>query len=168
MRWTSRAGRGASLQTSDSMLVRGRAVLVVLVVSCLAALLSAAPAEKHLSVYSVAANYSLPLVQRDGRDYVGLLELLEPLGRVSAKADGTRWRLRYNNVQGDFQIGRNRAQVSGRDTELGGKFLLENRRGLVPVGTLGSLLPRILGGPVMLHEDSDRLFIGSVATHFTA
>jgi N-acetylmuramoyl-L-alanine amidase len=30
------------------------------------------------------------------------------------------------------------------------------------------LLPRFLGGPVTVHEDSGRLFIGSVATHFTA
>ena len=45
--------------------------------------LSAAPAEKQLSVYSTAANYSLTLVQRNGRDYVGLLELLEPLGAVT-------------------------------------------------------------------------------------
>ncbi len=130
--------------------------------------LAAGPGEKHLSVYSVAANYALPLVQRDGRDYVGLLELLEPLGRVSAKADGSRWRLRYNNVEADFQGGKSRAQVQGRDADLGSKFVLENKRGLVPVSSLGSLLPRILGGPVTLHEISDRLFIGSVATHFTA
>jgi N-acetylmuramoyl-L-alanine amidase len=130
-------------------------------------LLSGAP-EKHLSVYSVAANYSLPLVQREGRDYVGLLELLEPLGRVSAKADNSRWRLRYNNVQAEFQVNKTRARVQDREADLGGKFLIENKRGLVPVGSLSSLLPRILGGPVSLHEVSDRLFIGSVATHFTA
>ena len=107
-------------------------------------------------------------MQREGRDYVGLLEVLEPLGRVSGKADGSRWRLRYNNVEANFATGANRAQVAGRDADLGGKFLLENKHGLVPVGTLNSLLPRILGGPVTLHEVSDRLFIGSVATHFTA
>src|SRR5450432_37724 len=55
----------------------------------------AAAPEKHLTVYSVAANYSLPLVQREGRTYVGLLEVLEPLGKVSAKSEGGRWRLRY-------------------------------------------------------------------------
>jgi len=58
--------------------------------------------------------------------------------------------------------------VQDRDADLGGRFLLENRRGLVPVSSLASLLPRFLGGPVTLHEESDRLFIGSVATHFTA
>jgi N-acetylmuramoyl-L-alanine amidase len=130
-------------------------------------LVSGAP-EKHLSVYSTAANYSLPLVQREGHDYVGLLELLEPLGRVTAKADNSRWRLRYNNVQAEFEVNKTRARIQGRDADLGGKFLIENKRGLVPVGSLSALLPRILGGPVSLHEVSDRLFIGSVATHFTA
>jgi N-acetylmuramoyl-L-alanine amidase len=119
-------------------------------------------------VYSVAANYSLPLVHKDSREYVGLLELLEPLGAVSAKSEGTRWRIHYNNVEGDFQVGKSRARVQGRDADLGAKFLVENNRGLVPVSSLASLLPRFLGGPVTLHEDSDRLFIGSVATHFTA
>lgn len=134
-----------------------------------AILLSGAAPEKHLSVYSFAANYSLPLVQREGRDYVGLLELLEPLGSVSGKMEGSRWRLRYNSrVQGEFQVGRARARVQDRDADLAGKFLMDNGRGLVPVSSLPSLLPRFLGGPVTLHEESDRLFIGSVATHFTA
>lgn len=138
-----------------------------LLIALFALLLGAAP-EKHLSVYSVAANYSLPLVQRDGRDYVGLLELLEPLGRVSAKPEGNKWRLRYNNTQSEFQVGKTRARVQDREADLGSKFLMENDRGLVPVGSLASLLPRILGGPVSLHEVADRLFIGNVATHFTA
>jgi len=141
--------------------------LLALILLC-AILLSGAPPEKHLTVYSVAANYSLPLVQREGRSYVGLLELLEPLGKVSAKAEGVRWRLHYNNVEGDFLLGKTRARVQGRDADLVGRFLLENSRGLVPVAALASLLPRFLGGPVTVHEESGRLFIGSTATHFTA
>jgi N-acetylmuramoyl-L-alanine amidase len=97
-----------------------------------------------------------------------LLELLEPLGTVNAKTEGSRWRLRYNNVMGEFLNGKNRARLQGQDTDLAGKFLLENGRGLVPVASLSSLLPRFLGGPVTLHETAARLFIGSVATHFTA
>ncbi|MGC2448024.1 MAG: N-acetylmuramoyl-L-alanine amidase [Candidatus Sulfotelmatobacter sp.] len=165
MHWTShlRTARTTPLhQNWRGVLLSG----LLLFLSAL--LLSGATPEKHLSVYSVAANYSLPLVQREGRDYVGLLELLEPLGRVSAKAEGSRWRLRYNNAQAEFQVGKTRARVQDREADLGGKFLMENQRGLVPVGALASLLPRILGGPVSLHEVADRLFIGSVATHFTA
>lgn len=131
-------------------------------------LLAAAPAEKHLSVYSTAANYSLPIVQRQGRDYVGLLELLDPLGTVSAKSEPPRWRIHYNNILGDFTVDKTHAKVQGRDADLAGKFLLENGRGLVPVASLGSLLPRFLGGPATFHQDSGRLFIGSVGTHFTA
>src|SRR5579871_1818888 len=175
MLWTSqvskRAGRrSAGVLPAVSWAARPRtrrvAALALILVSALT-LVIAAP-EKHLSVYSVAANYSLPLVQREGRAYVGLLELLEPLGRVSAKSDGSHWRLRYNNVESNFQAGKTRAQVLGRDADLGAKFVLENNRGLVPVASLSSLLPRFLGGPVTLREESDRLFIGSIATHFTA
>src|SRR5579871_133761 len=134
----------------------------------LAVLLLRAAPEKYLSVYSVAANYSVPLVQRDGRDYVGVLELLDPLGKVSARAEGQRWRLRYYRNQAEFQVGKTRVRIQGRDYELPSKFLLENERGLIPVSCLPSLLPQILGGPVTLHQEADRLFIGSVATHFTA
>src|SRR6266571_6575679 len=179
MRWTEstkrprprKASRGAGVSPAVRSASRAPTVgtpIIGLILICALVLLGAAP-DKHLAVYSVAANYSLPLVQREGRAYVGLLEVLEPLGKVSAKADGPRWRLRYNNsVEGDFQVGKTHARVQGHDADLAGKFLLENNRGLVPVGSLGSLLPRFLGGPVTLHEESARLFIGSVATHFTA
>src|SRR5271168_4281421 len=128
---------------------------------------SAAP-EKHLAVYSTAANYSLPIVQRQGHEYIGLLELLDPLGTVSAKSDPPRWRIHYNNILGEFTVGHSHARVQGRDADLAGKFLMENGRGLVPVAALGSLLPRFLGGPATLHQESGRLFIGNIATHFTA
>lgn len=165
MRWTSISRRPYAWPAH-----RQRVWVIPWVVIVVAAMVvfGAAP-EKHLSVYSVAANYSLPLVQRDGRDYVGLIELLEPLGKVSAKLEGSHWRLRYNNsVEAEFQQGKTRAKVQGRDADLLGKFYVENDRGIVPVACLGSLLPRILGGPVTLHEDAGRLFIGSAATHFTA
>jgi N-acetylmuramoyl-L-alanine amidase len=45
---------------------------------------------------------------------------------------------------------------------------MENGRGLVPLAALNSLLPRFLGGPATLHEESNRLFVGNIATHFTA
>lgn len=169
MRWTSRF-RSAVVPPAVRWAARPSAVGITIFAPILicAILLSGAP-PKHLSVYSVAANYALPVVQRDGRDYVGLLEVLEPLGKVSAKSDSRGgWRLRYNNVEGDFQVGKTRARVQFRDADLGGRFFVENNRGLVPVASLSSLLPRFLGGPAILHEESGRLFIGSVATHFTA
>ena len=47
-------------------------------------------------------------------------------------------------------------------------FLLENSAASSPSVHFRSLLPRLLGGPVTLHEESGRLFIGNIATHFTA
>jgi N-acetylmuramoyl-L-alanine amidase len=168
MRWTSKRGSAGIPPGRRTPIIEVWIAITICAILACALLVAGAPSDKHLAVYSVAANYSLPLVQREGRPYVGLLEVLEPLGKVSAKSEGKSWHLHYNNVEGDFQVGKTRARVQGRDADLGGKFLVENDRGLVPVGSLPSLLPRFLGGPVTLHEDSSRLFIGSVATHFTA
>lgn len=169
MHWTSSSQNSNDASPAVAEGFRLRTLLRISSLLFLCSLLVSGAPEKHLSVYSTAANYSVPLVQREGHDYVALLELLEPLGRVTAKADNSRWRLRYNNsVQAEFEVNKARARIQGRDADLGGKFLIENKRGLVPVGSLSALLPRILGGPVSLHEVSDRLFIGSVATHFTA
>jgi N-acetylmuramoyl-L-alanine amidase len=165
MRWTSRFSDHSSRGEVPHFL-RWIGAAVPIVITAL--LLSAAAPEKRLSIYSTVANYSLPVVQRHGRDYVGLLEVLDPLGTVNAKAEGSRWRVHYNNVLGEFMASRSRARVQGRDADLPGPFLLENGRGLVPVASLESLLPRFLGGPVTFHEESGRLFVGSVATHFTA
>src|SRR6202050_4676506 len=160
----SRATRRPSRQFRPRS--HGYSALLLGILLLSAIVLSAAPPEKHLSIYSTAANYSLPIVERQGRDYVGLLELLEPLGTVSAKVDGPRWRLHYNNVLGEFTADKARARVQGRDADLSAKFILENGRGLVPLASLNSLLPRFLGGPATLHEESGRLFIGRVAHTF--
>lgn len=166
-------GKGAaSGRANRAKKKRGLQPLKALIFACLlvalALPLSSAAPEKRLSVYSTVANYSLPIVQRQGHDYIGLLELLEPLGTVSAKSDGLHWHLHYNNILGEFTVDKTRARVQGRDADLSARFLMENGRGLVPLASLNSLLPRFLGGPASLHEESARLFIGNVATHFTA
>ncbi len=127
-------------------------------------LLSAAPPvdEKHISIYSPVAIYTLPVVERGGREYVGLLELLEPLGRVSSQLDGPHWRLRYNALDAEFTAGKTRAKIHGRDFDFTAPFLIDNSRGLVPLGSLSALLPRFLGTPVNFRESARRLFIGDV------
>jgi len=133
-------------------------------------LLTAAPSadEKHLSVYSSVATYTLPVVDRAGREYVGLLELLEPFGRVNSHMEGQHWRFRFNEIDSDFSPGRSRARVRGKEVELPSAFLMENSRGLVPLSSLSVLLPRFLGTPMNFHESARRLFIGDVATHVTS
>jgi len=124
--------------------------------------------EKRISIYSVVANYSLPVAGRNGQDYVGIVEVLDPLGTVKATADGKRWRLLYNDTDSEFTVDSSRVLIRRHEFDLHAKFLLENGRGLVPVASLGQLLSDILGGPVTFHEASRRVFIGSVGVHFTA
>jgi len=135
-----------------------------------AALLSGAPEAKRLSVYSPSANYSVEVTVRNGGDYVELLEILRPLGAVTARVDGRVWKVRYNNLDGEFIDGQTRVRVQGQNFDLPGSFLLnhDNGRGLVPLGSLPNLMQRFLGAPVNFHESSRRLFIGNVAVHFTA
>ena len=123
--------------------------------------------EARISIYSTAANYSLSVMDRQGQQYVGLLEILEPLGKVSSRSDGNRWKIRYNEIDGEFTTGKTRGRVGGRSVDLTNSFLLENGRGMVPVASLAVVMPRFLGGPVNFHESSRRLFIGNVATQFT-
>ncbi len=131
-------------------------------------LLSAAPSappstdEKHVAVYSPVAIYNLPVLERSGRDYVGLLELLEPLGRVSTETDGHSLKLRYNAIDAEFAAGKTRAKIHGRDFDFTAPFLIENSRGLIPLTSLSALLPHFLGAPVNFRESARRLFIGGV------
>jgi N-acetylmuramoyl-L-alanine amidase len=127
-------------------------------------LLSAAPTadEKHISVFSPVAVYTLPVLERRGSEYVGLLELLEPLGSVSSQTDGRHWRLRYNTVDAEFAAGKTRAKIHRHDFDFTSPFLIENSRGLVPLNSLSALLPRFLGAPVNFRESARRLFIGDV------
>ncbi|PYX98339.1 MAG: hypothetical protein DMG63_12230, partial [Acidobacteria bacterium] len=55
--------------------------------------LSAAEPEK-LSVYAPQARYSIPIMTLDGRQYISLLELVEPLAAPQLTVEGKRWRLR--------------------------------------------------------------------------
>src|SRR5580704_4971014 len=93
-------------------------------------LLYSAPEEKRITIYSNAANYSLPVLERNGDEYVGLLEVFEPLGVVSAKVNGPHWKFRYDEVESEFTAGKIRARIHGADYDLPSNFLLENGRGL--------------------------------------
>ena len=158
MRWSSRRAKPAAPVAIVCLVVLFAFVLAI----------SGFADERRLSVYSGAASYSLTVQEKNGTDYVGLLEILQPLGSVNARTDGRAWRLNYNGVDSEFTPGKTRARVQAQAFDLPGDFLLENGRGLVPVSSLPSLLQRFLGGPVNFHEASRRLFIGNVGVHFTA
>ena len=144
-------------------------VLLIIVIAIACTLISfGSPEEKRISIYSNVANYSLPVLQRRGGDYVGLLELLEPLGTVNSTTSKDHWRIRFNTADSEFIAGKTRATVRGKGFDLTAAFFLENGRGLVPLSCLNTLLPDLLGGPVNFNQSAGRLFVGNVAVHFTA
>lgn len=170
MRWSKprQVVAPVSRRLSRGRPVLAAAALTIALFLASALLLYSSPEEKRVTIYSNAANYSLPVLERNGDEYIGLLEVFEPLGAVSAKASGAHWKFRYYDVENDFTAGKTRARIRGTDFDLPASFLLENGRGLVPLSCLGTLLPRILGGPVTFNQSSRRLFVGNVAVHFTA
>jgi N-acetylmuramoyl-L-alanine amidase len=170
MRWSSRlqfsvpssqfSARTGKPRTENWEL-RTRILAILLAI---AVLLNAAPSENEaqISIYSPVAIYTLPVLDRAGREYVGLLELLEPLGRVSSQTNGRYWKLRYNALDAEFAAGKTRGKIHGRDFDFSAPFLIENARGLVPLNSLSALLPRFLGTPVNFRESARRLFIGDI------
>src|SRR5580704_18810507 len=169
MRWSNPRPFGTPefrRQSRRRLVAAGGFLVAILLASAL--LVYSAPEEKRITIYSNAANYSLPVLERNGDEYVGLLEVFEPLGPVSARANGPHWKFRYYEVESEFVAGKTRARIRNSDYDLPSYFLLENGRGLVPLSCLGTLMPRILGGPVTFNQNSRRLFVGNVAVHFTA
>jgi N-acetylmuramoyl-L-alanine amidase len=117
--------------------------------------------ETRVSIYTPQTAYSLPVVTRAGAEYAGLLEVLEPMGAVSAKQDRNQWKLRFNNsVDAQFTEGKARVELAGQNFDLGAGFLIENGRGLVPLHALPALVQRITGFSVEFHESARRLFVG--------
>src|SRR2546426_2169736 len=144
-------------------------VTVIVVAVMIPVLLSVgAGDQKRISIYSGSANYTLNVQDRDGKEYVDLLEILQPLGATSIRSDRSSWRLRFGNAESEFIPEKARARFAGSDFDLPGKFKLENGRGLVPLASLSTLLPQFLGAPVAFRESSRRLFIGDVFVHFFA
>src|SRR5882757_4912172 len=124
--------------------------------------------DKRIMIFSPLTGFSLPVTERDGHDYVGLVEVLEPLGAVAATKDGAKWKLRFERRDAEFVSGQTEARIEGKTLTLAAQFRLESGRGLVPVSGLGALIQEVTGTkPVVFHEDSRRLFVGKVAVRFT-
>lgn len=159
--WKSGSGRRARTYAACSS-------ALLLLIASYSLVLSGAPSdEARISIYSPVANYSLTVLQRAGREYVGLLEILEPLGQVSARTEKQSLKLRFNSIDAQLGIGTNRVRVRGHDLELTAPLLMENGRGLVPVDSLVTLLPQFLGIPVTYHPASRRLFVNQNGTTYS-
>ena len=127
-----------------------------------------AAGQEYLSVYTPRTSFSVPLQQYDAREYVGILDLLDPLGELSARQDGRKWKVRFDDTEMEFQDGKAGVKVGGKRLEMAAPFYFQAGRGMVPLSSIVPLLSPLLRQPIEFHESAQRLFIAGAAVHFTA
>ena len=122
--------------------------------------------EKQLTIFGEHTTYSVPVLDRGG-EYVGLVEVLEPLCGVSAFLEKKKWRLRCDGIDTEFKLDGSEAKISGKRVQFAGPLIIDRDRGYVPLRSLPALLATFLNRPVDLHEAGRRLFIGGTPVRFT-
>jgi len=138
----------------------------IAIVLAIAVLSATAAEEKRLSVYTPQQFFWVTLTEREGQDYVALLDILSPLGSVTARRDGDKWKLAFDRSESEFKVEKNKAKVNKKNVELAGPFILENGRGMIPLRSLSVVLPRLLPQAVAVREFAHRVFIGNAMTQF--
>jgi N-acetylmuramoyl-L-alanine amidase len=141
--------------------------LVIFIHSGVMPISGAAP-EQQLTIYAAQASYSVPIVERGGRPYIAVTDLLSPLGASSPQLKNKEWRLELNQAEGRFIEGKDKASIRGHQVDLGGKVLAEEGRILVPVDAALLLLSRLLNTTVDFHQPARRIFVGNTLTRFHA
>ena len=126
----------------------------------------------RLSVYSAQSSYAVPIITANGQQYVGLVELLEPLGTVDARPDGKKYKLNFTapgsrEVEIQFHDGKEKGKVKGQNVKLPLNFVIQSGRGYIPLSAVNELLSRMLSAQIRYNPAARRLFVGSIEQHFT-
>jgi N-acetylmuramoyl-L-alanine amidase len=130
------------------------------------------PAPTQITVYSPQTSYSVPLLDVKGQPYIGLVEVLEPLGSLDARPDGKKYKLHFTPPGGrpeeaQFTDGKDKVKVRGDSYKLPANFVLQNGRGYVPLGAIANLLAKLLATQTEFHPAGRRLFVGTAPERFT-
>jgi N-acetylmuramoyl-L-alanine amidase len=123
--------------------------------------------EKHVSIYAPQASYRVAVEERDRKEYVGLLDLMGPLGVASASHDGGDWTIQWNGIEARFTEGKGKGKIRGKKVDLGAPLVVENGRLMVPLHSLATLLSHFLDTRVDVHESARRVFVGNTGARFT-
>jgi N-acetylmuramoyl-L-alanine amidase len=126
----------------------------------------------QLSVYSAQTSFSVPMLNLNGQPYIGLVELLEPLGTVDARPDGKKYKLKFTppgarELEFQFQDGKDNGKVRGDKVKLPSNFAIQDGRGYVPLSSVSELLSRALSTQIRLNPTARRMFIGNTGERFT-
>ncbi|HEY2360009.1 MAG TPA: N-acetylmuramoyl-L-alanine amidase [Candidatus Angelobacter sp.] len=134
---------------------------------CVLAVSVAIP-QQHLTVYTAQTSYSLPLLDRGGKPYISVTDLLVPLGASQPTTKGKDWRTSLNKMDLRLTDGKDKGTINKQAVDLGGTALLENGHCIVPMDALLPLLGRLLNTTIDFHQPARRVFIGNASTRFTA
>ena len=141
---------------------------LAVVALCCATAISVAPAEQQLTVYTAQTSYSLAVLDRGGKPYVSVTDLLSPLGASRPLAKGKDWRFTLNKAEVRLTEGTEKGTIHSKPVDVGGKVLVENGRVMVPMDAAVPLLSRLLNSTVDFHQPARRLFVGNAFTRITA
>ena len=139
--------------------------LAVVALCCALGASGAAP-EQQLTVYTAKTSYSLPVIDRGGKPYISVMDLLLPLGASQPTAKGKDWRTSLNKTEVRLTEGKDKGTVNKQVVDLGGKVLLENGHVMVPMDAVLPLLGRLLNTTIDFHQPARRVFVGNTSTRF--
>jgi N-acetylmuramoyl-L-alanine amidase len=133
--------------------------------------LAQSPEATQLSVYSNQTSFATPIFNLNGQPYIGLVEVMEPLGTVDARADGKKYKLRFSapgahELELQFHDGKDKGKVKNENVKLTANFIIQNGRGYVPLSSISEILTRALSAQIRLNASARRLFIGDVGQPF--
>ena len=128
--------------------------------------------QPHLAIFAQQINYLVNVQVRDGSEYVGLLDVLDPLGQVATHINGKKWTLDFSSSGSRVEIvcqeGKRKCSVRGADVEMAAKFVVSEGHGYVPVSALAEILPRITNLTANLNVRGRRLLLGINGVHLSS
>src|SRR5438477_1057587 len=143
----------------------GLAAFLVTTLALIFATLSAAGSGK-LTIFLPQSNFAVDIFDVGGKEYADLSSVLQGLGQVAGALGETKYSLRFANVEAEFENGSSQARVGRNVVQLASPFVIQDRRGLVPLRSVAELLPHFIQQRVDYHEVSRRLYVGNSAAHF--
>src|SRR3954469_14818614 len=107
--------------TSARILTPPRAASALLCLALLSGIwVTHAQEKKRLAIYSSRANFSVSVSDHDGREYVALADVLQPLGG-SLFGDNNKIKFKLANATGECEDGKSKCRIGGNNLELAGK-----------------------------------------------
>jgi N-acetylmuramoyl-L-alanine amidase len=146
---------------------RASILTAFVLISCVL-LLSVADPAKQFTIYTLQTTYSIEVTERQGQMYIGLMDLLGPLGATITPSQGNNWTVQLNKAEARFTEGKDAAKIRGSTIDLGGGVLAENNRVLVPLSASFSILSSLLHKNVDFHPAGRRIFVENAGVRFTS